>query len=281
MSVVAFGTVRSAGATTTLAAVAASWPTGPTVLMVEADPAGGTLAACWGLPAEPGLVSLAAATRRRVDPELVWEHTQPAGRDGQMLLAGPVAAEQARAALGMAGGLLAQLRRLDADVLLDCGRLDPASPTLALFGAADAAVLVVRPQLADLHHLADWLARHRPDHPRLGVVLVGPAAFAATDIATTLRIEVWGELPHDPAGVSGLTVDPARWGARSPLARHARSLADTLTARLALAGAHPAGADRAGVPVDDRAPLDARPQGEPVDVADRAGSASHQIEAVR
>ena len=57
--------------------------------------AGGTLAAASGLRAEPGIVSLATASRRRVEPEAIWTHTQrlpsgaavaveerPAGGDG-------------------------------------------------------------------------------------------------------------------------------------------------------------------------------------------------------
>lgn len=234
MGVVAFGAVRSAGVTTTIAAVAATWPSSRRVLMVEADPSGGTLAACFGLPTEPGLVSLAAAGRRRVEPGLVWAHTQPAPHEGALLLAGPVAAEQARAALDMTGDLLAGLGRLDADVLVDCGRLDPTSPAVPLFTAADLAVLVARPQLPDLQHLADWLQRHRPAAAELGTVLVGPAGFAAADIAETLGVPVWGQLPHDPAGVAALSSGPSRGLSRSPVTRHARSLAETLTARLPL-----------------------------------------------
>lgn len=232
MSVVAFGAVRSAGVTTTIAAVAATWPSGRRALMVEADPAGGTLAACFGLPTEPGLVSLAAAARRRVNPGLVWAHTQPAPHEGALLLAGPVAAEQARASLDMTGDLLAGLGRLDADVLVDCGRLDPASTALPLFAAADVAVLVVRPQLPDLQHLADWLQRRRPAAAELGAVLVGPAGFAAADIAETLGVPVWAQLPHDPAGVAALSAGPSRGLSCRQLARHARNLAETLTARL-------------------------------------------------
>jgi hypothetical protein len=74
MTVVAVGSVRSCGVTTLALGLAATWPTGRQVVLVEADPAGGTLAAASGWPPEPGLVSLAAAARRGGDPGLLWEH---------------------------------------------------------------------------------------------------------------------------------------------------------------------------------------------------------------
>jgi hypothetical protein len=45
MAVVAFGSVRSCGVTTLALSLTATWPPGHRVLLVEADPAGGTLAA--------------------------------------------------------------------------------------------------------------------------------------------------------------------------------------------------------------------------------------------
>ena len=45
MAVVALGSVRSCGVTTLALALAATWPKERRVLLVEADPAGGTLAA--------------------------------------------------------------------------------------------------------------------------------------------------------------------------------------------------------------------------------------------
>jgi hypothetical protein len=87
-------------------------------VLIEADPAGGTLAAGSGWPAEPSLMSLAAAVRRGGEPALVWEHCyQLPG--GAAVLAGPSSADHARSAVGMAAGLLGRLGELDADVLVD------------------------------------------------------------------------------------------------------------------------------------------------------------------
>ena len=87
---VAFGSVRSCGVTTLALSLAATWPAERRVLLVEADPAGGTLAAGSGWAAEPNLVSLAAAARRGGDPSLVWDHCQQL--PGEVaVLAGPSA----------------------------------------------------------------------------------------------------------------------------------------------------------------------------------------------
>src|SRR5689334_12733244 len=99
MTTFAFGSVRSCGVTTTTAALADAWPDDRRRLVVEVDPAGGTLAAQFGLKPEPGLVSLAAAARRRTDPELLWEHCQQIA-DGVDVLVGPPSMAQLQTALG-------------------------------------------------------------------------------------------------------------------------------------------------------------------------------------
>ncbi|MDA8365336.1 MAG: chromosome partitioning protein, partial [Actinomycetota bacterium] len=148
----ALASVRSCGVTTLALALAATWPTQRRVLLVELDPAGGTLAAASGWPPEPSLVSLAAAARRALDPDLVWEHCQELA-GGVAVLAGPASADQARSALGMLVGLVGHLGTFDADVLVDCGRLDPGPSGAGVFEGADRVVLAARPRLADLHAL--------------------------------------------------------------------------------------------------------------------------------
>jgi hypothetical protein len=141
------------------------------VLVLEADPAGATLAASAGWPAEPGLVSLAAAARRGAEPSLVFEHCQHLP-GGAAVLAGPARGDQAKSALVMLALLLGRLSELDADVLVDCGRLEETSPVLGLFERAaqrdrtaqsdweSSAVLVTRGRLCDLQAVASWLEAH-------------------------------------------------------------------------------------------------------------------------
>ncbi len=75
MTLIALASIKgSPGVTTAALAMAASWPTGRQVLLVEADPFGGDLAPRYGKAATGGLASLFAAARRSLRPEDVWDH---------------------------------------------------------------------------------------------------------------------------------------------------------------------------------------------------------------
>jgi hypothetical protein len=226
VGVVAVGSVRSCGATTLTVGLAATWPAGRRVLLVELDPAGGTLAAGSSWPAEPSLVSLAAAARHGGDPRLVWEHCHQLP-GGAAVLAAPAGAEQTRSALGMLGALVGRLGDLDADVLVDCGRLDPGSPTVAVLEGADQVLLAVRPRLADLHAVATWLDTHPLDDAPLGLVTMGDGPYPDVEIAEALGVEVLARMPWDPDAADALASVPAsaRQLRLAPLVRAARSLA--------------------------------------------------------
>jgi MinD-like ATPase involved in chromosome partitioning or flagellar assembly len=233
VTVVAVGSVRSCGVTTMAAGLAMVWPDQARRVLIEADPAGGTLAAACGLAAEPGLVSLAAAARRQPDPALVFEHSQ-ALPDATPVVATPAAGEQARSALGMLAPLLGRLGQLEGAVVVDCGRLDHTGAGSEIFEAADLAVLACRPQLADLNALAAFLQPDEEARRRPVVVLVGPGPYPPAEISDTLGLEVAGSLPWDPDAAAGLaTSAPSSRGlTRSPLVRALRSLADDLAHRV-------------------------------------------------
>jgi hypothetical protein len=225
--------VRSCGVTTLALSLVATWPAERRVLLAELDPAGGTLAAACGWPSEPSLMSLAAAARRGGDPELVWEHCHelPAGA---AVLAGPASPEHARRALDILGGLLSTLGGLDADVVVDCGRLDPTSPATALVGRADSLLLAVRPSLPDLHALSAWFAAELFDSPSCRLAVVGSGPYPDAEIAEALGVEVAARVPWDPDAAQALAYLPAdaRELRLAPLTRAARSLADSLVADL-------------------------------------------------
>ncbi|MDA8356548.1 MAG: hypothetical protein M0Z95_09720 [Actinomycetota bacterium] len=247
-TVTAFGSVRSSGVTTLVLGLAATWPRrtepqGRPVLVVEADPAGGTLAASAGWPPEPGLVSLAAAARRGAEPSLVFEHcrTLPGGAS---VLAGPARGDQAKSALRMLATLLGQLGDLDADVLVDCGRLDDTAVVLGIFERTaradratcanratrgDRAVLVSRRRLADLQALSSWIDAH-PAGPGTGLVVVGDGPYPDAEIAEALGLAVLGHLPWDPGTPDALVAYRAsdRRLRMAPLVRAARTLAEHL-----------------------------------------------------
>ena len=231
MSSIAFGSVRSCGVTTLVAGLAGIWPA-PRRL-TELDPAGGVLAAAAGRVAEPGLVSLAAAARRQPGPGLVDEHCQELLGDVPVVC-GPPSAEQALSALSMLTPTLDRLGELDGCVLVDCGRLDPGSPTLPVFVSATLPLLVVRPRLADLHAAAEWL--RAPGRPRpAGLVLVGSGPYAKDEISEALGSAVHGEAPWDPEPAEAAMVEPisARHLSRSAFARSLRTLSGRLMELLA------------------------------------------------
>lgn len=225
----ALGSVRSCGVTTLALGLAATWPSHRQVLLVEADPAGGTAAAASGWAPEPGLVSLAAAARRGGDPTMVWDHCQRLP-GGAAVLAGPALADQAQSALGMLGPVLPRLGELDADVLVDCGRLDPASPALATWERAGWRVLVGRPRLPDLQALATWLDARAFDPGRPGLVMVGDGPYSDAEIAETLGSEVLARIPWDPRAADSLVAvaASARELRLAPFVRAVRTLADHL-----------------------------------------------------
>jgi hypothetical protein len=258
-TVTAFGSVRSCGVTTLALGLAATWPAERRVLVVEADPAGGMLAAASGWPAEPSLVSLAAAARRGGEPALIWEHCHQLP-GGAFVLAAPALGEQARSALGMLGPLFARLGELDGDVLMDCGRLDPRSPALGLWERADRRILVSRPRLADLQALASWLEGHQAP-AEVGLVTVGDGPYAEAEIADTLGLEVLSRLPWDPDGSEALVSIPssARALRMAPLVRSARTLADQLTAE----------PGRTSAPVDVALPAEASRSGRALAIGSR------------
>ena len=244
MSLVAVAAAKAApGVTTSALALAGVWPADQQVLLVEGDPGGGDLAAHFGLAAQPGLVSLAAAARREVDREvdsvLVAEHAQ-ALPGGLGVLVGPPGTEQAAAALGMlAPAVVAGLDGLDGvDVVADLGRLDPGSPALGLARAASLLVLVVRPRLAELQHLAHRAAALRPECRALGLVVVGTGPYPAEEIAAALGVEVLATLPADSAPPACSAVERRasarcagpRWSAQ-PAAWRRRSSAGWLARR--------------------------------------------------
>lgn len=234
MAVIGFASVRSCGVTTLAAGVAMTWPEGRPRLLIEADPAGGTLGALAGLLPEPGLVSLAAAARRQGDPALAFDHAQTLPGDVPVVC-GPPSASRASSALSMLSGMLGRLGALDAEVCLDCGRFDQPTNNLELFEGADLAVLACRPRLSDLSTLASFAdERTVAAAPRPVLVLVGDGPYPAKEITDALGLDVAGQLPWDPDTAAAIGAAPvsSRRLTRTPLVRALRSLDTELARRL-------------------------------------------------
>ena len=241
MAFIAFASAKgSPGVTTSVAALAATWPSDRDLLVVEADPSGGDLVVRFDLATEPGLVTLAAAGRRELGAGTLLAHIQqlpPLGADvtaRRLLLAAPVAADQAGAALSSLRGSLARtLDQVDLDVLVDCGRIDPGSPALELASDADLLVMVARPVVAEVHHLASRLGSVK--HQALSVLMVGEQPYPVSEVATAVAASPLGTLAADARAAAVLAEGHPNAGRvlrRSRLLRDARALAEGLASWL-------------------------------------------------
>jgi hypothetical protein len=229
---VAFASARSSpGVTTAAVACASVWP-GPVWLM-EASEDGGSLAARFGLTLEPGMTSLAAASRHDPTAVEVADHVQPLpGTDSRVgVLVGPPATEPAQALLRSAGARLGGLLDgVDRPVLIDAGRLSAAPAAAPLLAGVDRLLLVARPRLDELQTLAHRLPTLRSLAPSVELLLVGDRPYPPREVADTLGVLVAAVLADDVAAAEALAGLRTRRGlARSRLLRTARSLVDTLT----------------------------------------------------
>src|SRR5580692_7360490 len=238
------------GVTTTAVALAAVWPR--PVLLAECDPAGGDLV--YRLPGEGGdrldprrgLLSLAVAARRDLQPSELWAHAQKL-RGGLDVLLGVTSAEQGAGLeplWGPVGSVLAGLPQ--ADVIADCGRLGPDGAYYDLLAHAAAVVLVTRPSLGEVVRLRDRAAavslavRQRGGQdPRVGVLVVADHRVfsrALAEVGQVLgAVSMLGGIAFEPRSAELLR---GEWGGRldkSLLIRTAREVAGQLAGRPAVA----------------------------------------------
>src|ERR1022692_4837547 len=269
------------GVTTASVALAAVWPR--PVLLAECDPAGGDIvyrlpgADVTRLDPRRGLLSLAVAARRGLEPYQVWEHAQKL-HGGLDVLAGVTSAEQGaglEALWDMVGGLLSRIP--GADVIADCGRIGRDGPFYDLLAEAEAVVLITRASLAEVVRLRDRATalanglqkRGRPG-ARMGVVVVADHRTFKTALAEVGQVigaerspaSVLGGLAYEPKSADQLR---GQWGGKldkSLLIRTAREIAEHLAAQLTDAQLMDADADGPGRPPADadgpgRRPTDA------------------------
>lgn len=235
MSVLGFAAAKGAPGVTTLAfALAGAWAhTERQVLLVEADPDGGSIATGvlhGQVPNDRGLVQL--ALYRGADPAAAIREqcVQVEGSECTLLL-GPTNPSQAVGAAAAWPVLVAGVRALradpDLDVLIDLGRARTDAPTAVLLPVLDRLVWVTASNLAGiLATRAAVTATHGHD-VEVGVVLVGPdRPYGAAEIAEAVAAPVLGQVPHDRHATDrGVTRNYARF---SLWHRAIRALATTL-----------------------------------------------------
>lgn len=218
------------GVTTAAIALALAAGPEPASLVLEADPAGGDLAARCELSATPGLGSLAASARHggAID---VMPNVQalPAGPCG---LLGPPSPHLTITALNTLGDRLIEgLATWGGAVMADCGRWEPSGAAARLIGAADAVLVVLRPTVEGVEHVRARLAEITAvSTGAVGALLVGDRPYGTDEVADALGIPVAGSLPFDPRAVRGL--ERRTIGAdsrRSTIVRAARTALDTMS----------------------------------------------------
>ncbi len=237
---IAVGSVKgSPGVSTFCLALAARWPGTGRRVLVECDPAGGDLAARYGLPLSPGLVSLAAAHRgagvsTQAPMESVWWHTHvlPGGLSVLVAPPGGVQTRAALSTLAAAGAhpLVQAAADPEAVVIVDAGRLDAGSAALGLVRAADQLLLLSHATGSDLAHLAARLEELRGWSGRVGLLLVGDG-YPDAEVTRELGMPVMARIPRDPveaATLTGRTPPRRRSFTRATLSRTAAKVAIVL-----------------------------------------------------
>lgn len=240
----------SPGVTTTALVLGALWPR--PVVLVECDPSGGDIALRLPSPdgsvldRDRGLLSLVAAGRKELSPELVVQHSQQV-LGGLDVVGGVRLPEQAP-------GLSQQWQRIGPllaalpgrDVIADCGRIGATTPQNSVLVAASDILLVsdvtpssvvhLRDRLLSLTAAFEGLASRRPV---LHVAIVAPPkrAQAVRDVRAVLdrseaQVESVHHLATDDRGAGFFAGRTEGRADRTHLVRSARGPTAELAERL-------------------------------------------------
>jgi MinD-like ATPase involved in chromosome partitioning or flagellar assembly len=243
----------SPGVTTTAHVLASVWP--GDVVLADCDPAGGDVALLGrrdgggALDPDRGLLSLTAAVRRGLAVDALDDHLQRI-EGGLDVLCGVASPEQVTGIGPLWPTLAGVLAHAPGrDVIADCGRLTPGTPSFPVVTAADVVVLVVRPRLEAYAHLRErlrWLAAGQGGPhagPAVGIVLVTDPRDhqSAQDLTrllahSGLHAAVLGRLADDARAADVVAGRVERGISRSLLVRSARELVGPIRALAASRG---------------------------------------------
>lgn len=216
---------------TTLAAAAA---VGGEALVLELDPAGGDLAARAQVAHEPpGLMSLAAVARRGVAADMVIDHVRSVGPSIPVLFGPPDPSRASAVLTTLCPDLGLALAGLDGDVLADCGRWIPSSPTVEIVAAADSVVLVLRAAPDQVAHAHAILPSLRALSSDVVLAMVSERhCWPVEEVAAVLGVDAVGVVERDPDGAAGLVrTEAVQRARRTALVRSAATVLDALRRR--------------------------------------------------
>ena len=238
--------VTGDAATTTSIALAVSWPAVDDVLLVEADPKGGDVAAWFDIPVAPSLSNVVTRVLDGSWPEV--ERMTRMTPVGLRVLPAPAgAAEAGQAVAESARSLVMTLAALRTPVVIaDVGDMPSTAAAHPFLGMASIAVVVHRqsPQSARaaavrLQRLSDEITSLSGSVPAVVVAVVGAVPFGPDEVAAFLSagssVVTVVALPNDElaaAVMGGRTGVSPRRLARLPLIRSAQHLANVVDGAL-------------------------------------------------
>lgn len=246
----------SPGVTTSALALGATWPADE-VAVVELDLTGGDLGlrvrgdGAAGLPPKPTVVAYAAASRGGGNPLAPYAIGLGSGLS---VVQAPMTREMMGGLPQLLPSVTRALRSSGGDVIADLGRVDAASPEVAVAAAADVLVVVSRASRVAIRRLQERLsllqstiAGQRGGPVPTHVVLVCPRRYGrghTADIKAYLadrgvQVDGVGFIGWDPAGVERLerSGDPCgRRVQRTVLGRTSARVADAVAGMRDAAG---------------------------------------------
>ena len=232
------------GVTTVALGLALAWPA--PVLLVEADPAGGTIRHGYGQGADlsgRGLLGWHVAARRIGASEAIWANA--VRLQGECWLVPGVDAPVQATSIDYAALAATLTGLVGVDVLVDAGRMPGPTGIGPVVAAADKTVVVLRSTLASVHaaqaaasHIADLTGSTSAgaivvEADSLVSVVVGagrPYPLGDVRAAMTHAARLAGEVAWDPATAAALSdggPTPRRFDATA-LMRSASRLASAL-----------------------------------------------------
>lgn len=209
----------------TTASVALALAAGEGALVVEADPAGGDIAARAGLPLEPGLLTMAAAGRHGSSVLTMRPQHLPSGVDA---VVAPTNPDQTSAALGAIADRLAVAARGWDVACIDCGRWSPLTSVPVVLAACDVVVVVTDPTVAGIEHVRCRLDAISAIGPPVTVLLVGDRPYGADEVEQAVGVPIAGTLGVDPRGAVSVYAGPPRLARKSQLCRSAHPVLERL-----------------------------------------------------
>lgn len=238
--------------TTTAVALAAAWPVRDDVILVEADPTGGDLAAWFDLPVAPSLSTVVTRVLDGAWPE-IERHTRLAENGIRLLPTPSGAAEATQAVTESARVLVPTLAGMRSPVVIaDAGRTPPVPSANPFVAAASVTVVVHRqstqsPRAAvvRLQRLVEQVEMFVATPTALVVAVLGGTPYSIDEVEAFVHESVGATavvgLPRDELAASafaGRTGVSERRQARLPLSRAARDLATTVARSLSSASDH-------------------------------------------